>query len=57
MTRMPFFALLIAASVPLALPADAQIQISLDNLASKAKDSVDISLPTPMYQITMCSTR
>ncbi len=47
MKRMPFFALLIAAAVPLA----AQVQIGLDNLASKAKDSVNISLDSAMLRL------
>jgi hypothetical protein len=53
MTRTPF-ALLItfaAASVPLVSPLDAQMQFKLDSLASKAKESVDISLPSSMLQL------
>jgi hypothetical protein len=45
---------LLALSIALttaALPAAAQIQFGLENLASKAKDSVDISLPLPMLQL------
>jgi hypothetical protein len=56
MKRMPFFALLIAAAVPLAVPMSAQaqigqVQIGLDNLASKAKDSVNISLDSAMLRL------
>jgi hypothetical protein len=53
MKRVPFFALLIAAALPLAIPADAQIQFGLDGLAAKAKDSVDISLPLPMLRLAI----
>jgi hypothetical protein len=51
MKRIPFFALLIAATVPLALPASAQVQVGLDNLAAKAKDSVNISLDSAMLRL------
>src|SRR5271163_2598813 len=47
MKRIPFFALLISA----ALPLTAQIQFGLENLASKAKNTVDISLPAPLLQM------
>jgi Domain of unknown function (DUF4252) len=49
MKRIPFFAFLMTLAP--AVPADAQIQFKLDNLASKAKESVDISLPLPMLQL------
>src|ERR1035438_488250 len=49
MKRIPVVALLItAAGLPLAAQA---VQLSLDGLASKAKDAVDISLPLPMLQM------
>src|SRR5579884_4155402 len=42
-----FIAALVLAAAPLA----AQIQIRLDNLASKAKESVDISLDSAMLKL------
>ena len=49
MKRLRVVALLIAA---VALPMAAQtVQLSLDSLAAKAKDAVDISLPLPMLQM------
>jgi hypothetical protein len=49
MKRIPLFALLVTAA---ALPLAAQtLQLSLDNVASKAKSSSDISLPLPMLQM------
>jgi len=50
MKHTPFI-LLIAFAAASVLPLDAQIQFKLDNLASKAKESVDISLPLPMLQL------
>jgi hypothetical protein len=51
MKRIPFLALLTAAATSLAVPMNAQIQIGLDSLASKAKESVNISLDASMLRL------
>lgn len=49
--KHPPFALLIAFAAASVLPLDAQVQFKLDNLASKAKESVDISLDSSMLRL------
>jgi len=51
MKQIPFFALLMAAAVPLCIPVSAQVQVGLDNLAAKAKDSVNITLDSSMLKL------
>jgi hypothetical protein len=51
MKRIPFFALLLAVAAPLAVPVSAQVPIGLDNLAAKAKESVNISLDSSMLRL------
>ena len=49
MKRTPIALLIVFTAA--ALPLAAQFQFGLEGLASKAKDSVDISLPAPMLQL------
>ena len=51
MKRIPFFALFITAAASFAAPLDAQVQVNLDNLAAKAKESVNISLDSSMLRL------
>jgi|HubBroStandDraft_1064217.scaffolds.fasta_scaffold255870_2 hypothetical protein len=49
--KQPFFALLVAAALPLAVQVNAQIPAAPDLLAAKAKDSTNLTLDSSMLKL------